>query len=314
LKEQTLISVPDWYFWIDIFVVPQHVDPPENQTGEEQAINFQIFSDGFQLALQDIGRALIVLSPWNKPDSSWMFRIWCLFEFYVMMKFNVPYEFVLPQEQNSSFIRKMGEEGNDFLLMVSTLDMEKAEAFSKYDKIQIQQLVRNDLGGFSKLNERVIAAIRDFCIKKSIFAVRNMTEEEKASNNLLDNSGLMLQDVGDLETALQFFSEALQLKIKRLGPSNVNVAGTHNNIGEVYRHLGDYEKALFHFNKALSIFIPSLGCSHVNVADTKQNIGLVYGKLGNNTKQLQLDREAHSIYLQALGPEHPKTKEIARYI
>jgi len=106
LKEQTLISVPDWYFWIDIFVVPQHVDPPENQTGEEQAINFQIFSDGFQLALQDIGRALIVLSPWNKPD--WMFRIWCLFEFYVMTKFNVPYEFVLPQEQNSSFIQKNG--------------------------------------------------------------------------------------------------------------------------------------------------------------------------------------------------------------
>ena len=76
LKEQALNSAVEWFFWIDIFVVPQHADPPENQNSEEQASNFQMFSDGFQQALQDIGRAVFVLPPWNKPE--WIFRIWCL--------------------------------------------------------------------------------------------------------------------------------------------------------------------------------------------------------------------------------------------
>ena len=108
LKENAaLISAVDCFFWIDIFVVPQHVDPPENQSAEEEAANFQIFSDGFQLALQEIGRAVIVLSPWNKPE--WIFRIWCLFEFFVMMRFRIPYEFVLPQGQERSYIQKLGE-------------------------------------------------------------------------------------------------------------------------------------------------------------------------------------------------------------
>jgi hypothetical protein len=56
--------------------VQKHADPPEDQNSEEQASNFQMFSDGFQQALQDIGRAVFVLSPWNKPE--WIFRIWCL--------------------------------------------------------------------------------------------------------------------------------------------------------------------------------------------------------------------------------------------
>ena len=209
LEMQSLLSAAEVFFWIDIFVVSQHDDPPENQDSEEEARNFQIFSDGFEEALQDIGRAVIVLSPWNRPE--WMFRIWCLFEFYVMMRFQIPFEFVLPQEQNDSFIQQLGGEGNDFLTMVSTLDMEKADAFSDYDKRRIKQLVLDHLGGYSKLNKSAIGAIRDFCIRKAVDAISIMTDEEKASTNLLENSGRMLSDVGDLGTALQFLTEASQL-------------------------------------------------------------------------------------------------------
>ncbi len=44
----------------------------------------------------------------------------------------IPYKFVLPPEQNSSFVETLCMEGNDFLAMVSTLDMGKAEASSDY--------------------------------------------------------------------------------------------------------------------------------------------------------------------------------------
>ena len=61
----------------------------------------------------------------------------------------------------------------------------------------------------------------------------------------------------------------------------MSVAGTYNNMGNVYESLGDYEKALFHFQNALDIKIKSLGGAHVSVADTKTNIGIVHGTRGN---------------------------------
>ena len=254
------VSMAEVFLWIDIFTVSQHADPPEHQDSEEEARNFQIFADGFELALQDIGRAVIVLSPWNRPE--WIFRIWCLFEFYVMMRFCIPFVFVLSREQHGSFIKQLGDEGNDFLAMVSTLDMEKAEAFSDYDKRQIKQLVRDHLGGYSKLNESVIEAIREFCINEAVRAISTMTEEEKASNNLLFNSAMMISTVGDLDTALQYYSEDLQLKIRRLGPSHISVAMTKGNMGFVYKQLGDLSQARKLFEEVHNIFVQNLGPDH----------------------------------------------------
>jgi tetratricopeptide (TPR) repeat protein len=192
-----------------------------------------------------------------------------------MMRFGIPYEFVLPQEQSSSFIKTLGEQGNDFLTMVSTLDMEKADAFSDYDKMQIKQLVLNHLGGYSKLNESVIGAIREFCLKKSLVAVSIMTEEEKAGSNLLENTGMMLSDLGDLDAALQLYLEALQLKEGRLGPSDASVAATKNNIGEVCRQLGRNEEAMKWYTEALEINEKCLGPLHPEVANNYNNMALV---------------------------------------
>ena len=189
-KQQPRNSIADLFLWIDIFVVNQHIDPPKILNTEEEERNFKTFSDGFQEALKGIGRAIIVLSPWNRPE--WMFRIWCLFEFCIMEMFQIQYEFVMPPEQERSFIHSLEEEGNTFLNMVSTLNMEHAEAQSDYDKVQIKKLVVDKLGGFSKLNESAVGAVRRFCIQTCMSALSTMTEEKKASSKLLENSALLL--------------------------------------------------------------------------------------------------------------------------
>jgi hypothetical protein len=55
---------------------------------------------------------------------------------------------LLPQEQNSSFIKAaLVEQGHDFLMIVSTLDMEMADTFKDdCNKRQIKQLLLNHLG------------------------------------------------------------------------------------------------------------------------------------------------------------------------
>jgi tetratricopeptide (TPR) repeat protein len=81
---------------------------------------------------------------------------------------------------------------------------------------------------------------------------------------LLENTGMMLSDLGDLDTALQLYSEALQLKEGRLGPSDVSVAATYNNMGNVYQLQGKLEKALEMYEKDLEITRKSLGDSHAS--------------------------------------------------
>ena len=263
-KRQPRNSIVNLFLWVDIFVVNQHIDPPKIQNTEEEERNFKTFSDGFQVALQDIGRAIIVLSPWNRPE--WMFRIWCLFEFYIMEMFHIQYEFVMPPEQESSFVHSLEEEGNTFLEMVSTLNMEHADSQSNYDKVQIKKLVVNNLGGFSKLNESTVGAVRSFCIQTCMNALSTMTEDKKANSNLLENSALLLMDVGDLNTAAQYFSGVIRHKVLRFGEEHVSVAATRKNIGIVYQKKGDVTTAKTYYQEAYDVYLRSLGPEH---PDTK---------------------------------------------
>ena len=143
-------------------MVCQWVDPPKAGDSVAAAQNFKVFSQAFLDVLKEIGRAVFILSPWDRPV--WMMRVWCLFEFYVVWLHGLQFEFIMPPSQHKRFLVSLGEEQSDFLGLVSKMDIEKASAFSKYDEDQIKNLVRTDLGGFAKLNESVICAVREFCI------------------------------------------------------------------------------------------------------------------------------------------------------
>ena len=160
--EQQQAPAEGWFLWIDIFVVCQWVDPPKAGDSVAAAQNFKVFSQAFLDVLKEIGRAVFILSPWDRPV--WMMRVWCLFEFYVVWLHGLQFEFIMPPSQHKRFLVSLGEEQSDFLGLVSKMDIEKASAFSKYDEDQIKNLVRTDLGGFAKLNESVICAVREFCI------------------------------------------------------------------------------------------------------------------------------------------------------
>jgi len=53
------------------------------------------------------------------------------------------------------------------------------------------------------------------------------------------------------------------------------VAGSYNNIGNVYSAQGDYENALLQHQKSIEIKIKVLGCESVDVATLHNNIGHV---------------------------------------
>ena len=73
ISQQEDCPVGGWRFWIDLFVVNQHLDPPRLADARVEEENFKVFTNEFEGALLEIGRALVVLSPWDRPH--WIFRI-----------------------------------------------------------------------------------------------------------------------------------------------------------------------------------------------------------------------------------------------
>ena len=218
MTEQETIPEGGWRFWIDIFNVNQHVDVPNEIDTAAAAQNFRTFSQGFEEKLRAIGRAIFVLSPWDGPV--WMGRVWCLYEYHVVHVHGLRFEFVVPPTQKNRFIVSLGQDSSNFLGIVSKLDVEKASAFSKYDETQIKNLVRVAPGGFSKLNEIAIGALREFCISESVRALSSMNEEQKANTDLLENTADLLDDCGELDSAEKYLLESLSIKQALRGPED----------------------------------------------------------------------------------------------
>ena len=65
------------YFWVDNFIINQH----------EKEQSFDWWANTFKQSLADIGRAVMVMHPWNAPV--YTTRAWCLFELFSLVDLNV---------------------------------------------------------------------------------------------------------------------------------------------------------------------------------------------------------------------------------
>eukprot|EP00291_Cryptomonas_curvata_P003989 CAMPEP_0172199310 /NCGR_PEP_ID=MMETSP1050-20130122/28612_1 /TAXON_ID=233186 /ORGANISM="Cryptomonas curvata, Strain CCAP979/52" /LENGTH=240 /DNA_ID=CAMNT_0012876309 /DNA_START=95 /DNA_END=814 /DNA_ORIENTATION=- len=139
------------YIWIDIFVVPQNIEDQEK--GEN------VWFDGFEDNLRSIGRALVVLNSWDDPI--YLTRSWCLFELFVIISLNLPYQIVLPREQKKAFLDFLTS-GGDIADMFAKVDIARATAFKQADQDKINALVVSTFGGHGRLNEAVLLSLREW--------------------------------------------------------------------------------------------------------------------------------------------------------
>ncbi len=73
------------------------------------------------------------------------------------------------------------------------------------------------------------------------------------------NIGLVYDNKGEYEKALENYKKCLEIRTKVLGPESIDVATTLNNIGIVYKNKGEYDQALDNYNKCLEIRTKVLG-------------------------------------------------------
>lgn len=100
---------------------------------------------------------------------------------------------------------------------------------------------------------------------------------------LLNNIGVIYDNVNDLDGALDYFNKALQINLSLKDKNLKEIYLNYMNISSIYEKKGDIEKAIDLALKALQYIKPSDGVTHYAHAVT---LSILYKKIGNSTLAL----------------------------
>lgn len=115
---------------------------------------------------------------------------------------------------------------------------------------------------------------------------------EKGIVGAMNSLGAISMNLGDYDTALQFFAEALAL-IREQGDKE-KIAKLEMNIASLYTSQGDYDKAVEYFFASLGVF-EEIGDEPM-VARTLNNIAIAYHSWENYDKALEYYQKSLATY------------------
>ncbi|CAF3851906.1 unnamed protein product [Rotaria sp. Silwood1] len=136
-------------------------------------------------------------------------------------------------------------------------------------------------------------------------------QDPKIFNNLenvggvYNNLGLIYDEVGEREKALEHFEKSLRITLKCKAATDLALAPIYNNIASTYFAQGNLEKALFNFNQALDIEMKALVPDNREIALCCNNIGQVYFAQKNYSKAFLWYAKCLEIQLKLLPKNHP---------
>jgi tetratricopeptide (TPR) repeat protein len=120
----------------------------------------------------------------------------------------------------------------------------------------------------------------------------------------VNNLGLVLSSLGDLQGAKKLYERALAIGEKAYGQDHPQVAIYVNNLGLVLSSLGDLQGAKKLYERALAIGEKAYGQDHPQVAIYVNNLGNVLDDLGDLQGAKKLYERALAIDEKVYGPDH----------
>jgi tetratricopeptide (TPR) repeat protein len=140
------------FFYFDLLVVDQHAQAAE--------VSYEDLSREFGRSARTIGRMAFVLS-FDAPVS--LSRSWCIFEAAQMLS-GAPSSFsvVMPPRDEAAFTSLLCRDFESIVQRMCSVEVERARAEKDADRANIARVIREDLGGFSRVNQLVIGALREW--------------------------------------------------------------------------------------------------------------------------------------------------------
>jgi hypothetical protein len=165
----------DPFVWMDVAIVDQHA-------AEHTILEFNQWAKTFRESLIQIGKAVLVLAPGQKPIATT--RSWCCFEWTVIQQVGITYEYCVDPQDEEKLIAGMenGDIGfSTYMDLFSGINVEKAEAFKASDRASILALMKEI--GILKVNDMIMKALKEWLVnvnKKGIEQIGDKKTKEGA--------------------------------------------------------------------------------------------------------------------------------------
>ncbi len=124
---------------------------------------------------------------------------------------------------------------------------------------------------------------------------------------LLNSLGILYDQQGKIDLALQTQREALTIQESWLPCDHFDTTMTINELGRIYRHLGCYGEAEAMHLRALQALQKSLPDDDLQIVWTLNTLARSYRKQGRVSEAIELHNQALAGQSQHLGREHPHT-------
>jgi hypothetical protein len=179
---------------MDVAIVDQHA-------AEHTTIDFHKWAKTFRDSLTQIGKAVLVLAPGEKPIATT--RSWCCFEWTVIQQVEIPYAYCVDPQDEENLIKEM-EEGMgfaDFNDLFAEINVEEAEAFKPSDQASILVLMKEI--GILKVNDMIMNALKEWLVTVNEKGVKRLGESKtKEGAYLLNARGAVHRVLVSLDAVL----------------------------------------------------------------------------------------------------------------
>jgi len=165
---------PDTFIWFDLFSNNQHLAAD---------LPFEWWTNTFQSAIQEFGRTVMVLAPWNDPVP--FTRAWCLFEIFITVITDSKFEVAMCESERDSFIRTICSDHRVFYKMLADIDVHKSEAWNPDDLASIKEVAEREVG-LDQLNLIVKGKMREWVET----TLKNATEQSDGSHHVYNEEEL----------------------------------------------------------------------------------------------------------------------------
>ncbi|HEY7330659.1 MAG TPA: CHAT domain-containing tetratricopeptide repeat protein [Gemmataceae bacterium] len=169
---------------------------------------------------------------------------------------------------------------------------------------QIRELNRQveELHGRGKYSEALKLAQRVFELARN-----ELGENHAYIATSLNNLGVVLWAMRNLDGARSYFEQTLKIRRRILGDDHPHTAFSFNNLGSLLREMGDLPTAQSNYERALEIRRRVLGDIHLDTATSLINLGRLLRHMGKLSAARPYYDQALEIRRRVLGDKHPST-------
>ncbi|HZI11632.1 MAG TPA: serine/threonine-protein kinase [Myxococcus sp.] len=179
-----------------------------------------------------------------------------------------------------------------------------AATAGRHDELAV--LVATDMvGGLSDVREGFSEA--HLWARQAHALLERMGGSPELEGKLANHEGILAVREGKLELADGFYTRAVALRERTLGPNHVETAKALNNLGYTRNRQGRYAEVIPLCQRALAIYEERLGKEHPLLAQVFGNLAIAEKEQGHYPEALTWTQRSYELRKASLGPDNRQT-------